>query len=82
MGISFWNGEKPVKTGDYAEDLAVEMLATTLGFPFDPNANYDQKREVFEMRGKIVKTKNITEFASVRNKGEWASVLAAAVFII
>ncbi len=75
-------GEKPEKTGDYAEDLAAEMLATTLGFTFDPNANYDEKREVFKMGGKIVETKNITEYAKVRNKDEWASVLAAAVFII
>ncbi|MBA7588888.1 hypothetical protein ES708_30958 [subsurface metagenome] len=58
------------------------MLATTLGLSFDPNANYDEKREVFKMGGKIVETKNITEYATVRNNDEWASVLAAAVFII
>ena len=34
------------------------------------------------MGGKIVETKNITEYATVRNNDEWASVLAAAVFII
>jgi arginine decarboxylase len=53
-----------------------------LGLSFDPNANYDEKREVFKMGGKIVETKNITEYATVRNNDEWASVLAAAVFII
>ena len=61
-------GVKPEKTGDIAEDLAAEMLATTLGIQFDPDANYDEKREVYKMGGKIVETKNITESATVRNE--------------
>ncbi|MFW9772625.1 MAG: pyruvoyl-dependent arginine decarboxylase [Candidatus Heimdallarchaeota archaeon] len=75
-------GVKPEKAGDFAEDLAAEMLATTLGVPFDPEANYDEKREIFRMDGKIVETKNITESATVREEGEWLTVLAAAVFIL
>ena len=75
-------GVKPENTGDTAEDLAAEMLATTLGIEFDPNANYDEKREVFKMGGKIVETKNITAHATVRNENEWASVIAAAIFIL
>ena len=75
-------GAKPEKVGDFAEDLAAEMLATTLGIPFDPDANYDEKREVFKMEGKIVETKNITAHATVREEEEWASVLAAAIFIV
>ena len=75
-------GAKPEKVGDFAEDLAAEMLATTLGIPFDPDANYDEKREVFKMEGKIVETKNITAHATVREEDEWASVLAAAIFIL
>ena len=75
-------GVKPEKVGEIAEDLAAEMLATTLGIPFDPNANYDEKREVFKMGGKIVETKNITAYATVQEEDEWASVVAAAIFII
>jgi len=75
-------GAKPEKVGEIAEDLAAEMLATTLGIPFDPNANYDEKREVFKMGGKIVETKNITAFATVRDEDEWASVVASAIFIL
>ncbi|MFW9988295.1 MAG: pyruvoyl-dependent arginine decarboxylase [Candidatus Odinarchaeota archaeon] len=75
-------GVKPEKVGDIAEDLAAEMLATTLGVPFDPNANYDEKKEVFKMDGKIVETKSITAYATVREEDEWASVLAAAIFIL
>jgi len=75
-------GVKPEKVGDFAEDLAAEMLATTLGVPFDSNADYDEKQEIFRMDGKIVETKNITESASVREENEWATVLVAAVFIL
>ncbi|MFW9939850.1 MAG: pyruvoyl-dependent arginine decarboxylase [Candidatus Thorarchaeota archaeon] len=75
-------GVKPENTGETAEDLAAEMLATTLGVPFDPDANYDEKREVFKMGGKIVETKNVTEFATVKEENEWAAVIAAAVFIL
>ncbi|MFX1417684.1 MAG: pyruvoyl-dependent arginine decarboxylase [Promethearchaeota archaeon] len=75
-------GVKPEKVGDIAEDLAAEMLATTLGIPFDPNLNYDEKKEVFKMGGKIVETKSITAHATVREENEWAAVIAAAIFIL
>jgi arginine decarboxylase len=75
-------GVKPEKAGETAEDLAAEMLATTLGIDFDPDANYDEKKEVFLMDGKIVETKNYTASATVKEENEWASVLAAAVFVL
>lgn len=75
-------GVKADKVGDFAEDLAAEMLATTLGVPFDPEANYDNKKEIFKMNGEIVETKNITESATVRDEDEWLTVLAAAIFIL
>ncbi|MFX1258499.1 MAG: pyruvoyl-dependent arginine decarboxylase [Promethearchaeota archaeon] len=75
-------GVTPEKAGEFAEDLAAEMLATTLGIPFDPEANYDEKQEIFRMNGKIVETKNISESATVRQENEWATVLVAAIFIL
>ena len=75
-------GVKPEKTGDIAEDLVAEMLATTLGVSFDPEADYDEKKEIFKMDGKIVETKNFTESATVREEGEWLTVISAAVFIL
>ena len=75
-------GVKPEKAGEFAEDLAAEMLATTLGIEFDPEANYDEKQEIFKMDGKIVETKNVTSSANVLNEGEWLTVLAAAIFIL
>jgi len=75
-------GVKPEKVGDFAEDLAAEMLATTFGVSFDPEADYDEKKETYKMDGKIVETKNITGYATVREENEWLTVLAAAIFII
>lgn len=74
-------GTKPEKVGKYAEGLAAEMLATTLGFPFDHAADYDEQQEIHRMGGKIKETKNIIESATVKEAGEWLTVLAAAIFI-
>lgn len=70
------------EAGDYAEDLAACMLASTLGVAFDSDAAYDEKKEVFNISGKIVETKNITQTAVVKEKGQWTTVLAAAMFVL
>jgi len=66
--------------GDYAEDLAAAMLASTLGIEFDEDKNWDEKREVFRISGKIIKTDNITQSAVIRNGG-YTTVIATAVFL-
>lgn len=40
-------GETDEKAGDYAEDLAATMLASTLGIEFDPDAAWDEREKVF-----------------------------------
>lgn len=74
-------GEKERKAGDYAEDLAAEMLATTLGLEFDPDKSYDEIREVWKISDKIVNSTNITQSAIAGKDGKWTSVVATAVFI-
>ena len=49
-------GENEKVMGDFAEDLASTMLATTLGIDFDPQKDYDERREIYRMSGKIVDT--------------------------
>ena len=75
-------GETDEKSGDYAEDLAASMLASTLGIEFDPEKNYDERKEIFRMSGKIVKTRNTTQSAIGDKRGLWSTVVAAAVFIL
>ena len=70
------------KCGEYAEDLAAYMLASTLGLEFDPDKSYDVQKEQWRISGKIVKTSNVTQSAEGNNKGgNWTTVLSAAVLI-
>ncbi len=68
------------ETGDYAEDLAAAMLASTLGIDFDIDESWDEKKEIFKISGKIVSTRNFTQSTIVKNNW-YTTVVAAAVFI-
>jgi arginine decarboxylase len=74
-------GENEKTAGDYAEDLAAEMLATTLGLDFDPDKSWDEKREVYRLSNKIVRTQNVTQTAVGSKTGLWTTVIAAAVIV-
>ena len=74
-------GETDEKAGDYTEDLAATMLATTLGIEFDPEKDYDERKKEFLLSGKIIKTSSITQSALGDKDGLWTSVVAAAVFV-
>ena len=50
-------GETAQKAGDYAEDLAMEMLATTIGLPSDPTLAWDKKRSNGDFQEKYSKHK-------------------------
>ena len=56
-------GETDEEAGEYTEDLAAQMLATTLGIKFDPNVAWNERKQVFKMGGDIVRTQNITQSA-------------------
>jgi len=72
-------GQTEKQAGDYAEDLAAAMLASTLGIDFNIDESWDEKKEIFKISGKIVSTRNITQSSIV--KQGYTTVLAAAVFI-
>ncbi len=69
------------KCADLVEDMAASMLATTLGIEFDPDTDYDSRREIYRMSGKIVETRAIVQTAEGDKNGLWTTVIAAAVFI-
>jgi arginine decarboxylase len=73
-------GETAQKAGDYAEDLAATMLATTLGLEFDPDKAWDERKQEYKMSGRFVKTTNITQTAQGNKDGLWTTVIAVAVF--
>ena len=74
-------GETDEKAGEYAEDLAASMLATTLGIEFNPDTAWDEREQIFKMSEKIVRTTNITQSAIGNKDGLWTTVFAACVFI-
>ena len=74
-------GQTERKAGDYAEDLAASMLASTLGINFDADEGWDQRKRVFHMAGKIVRTRSTTQSAEGDRKGRWTTVVAAGVFL-
>ncbi len=74
-------GENDTRAGDYAEDLAASMLATILGVEFDPNSSYDERKEIWQISGKIVKTTNITQSAIGDNRRLWVTDVSAADLI-
>lgn len=74
-------GQTAKVAGDYAEDLAADMLATTLGIDVDDSLRYDERRELWKMNKEIVKTMNITQSAEGKN-GMWTTVVSAAVMIV
>jgi len=74
-------GETEEVAGEYAEELAAEMLATTLNVEFDPDLSFDEKKEVYRISNKIVRTMNITQSAVGDKRGLWTTVLGAAILI-
>ena len=74
-------GEPEKIAGDYAEDIAAQMLATTLGLEFDPQTAWDEREQLYKASGQIYKTFNITQSAEGDKTGIWTTVIAAAVML-
>ena len=74
-------GETDDIAGDYAEELAAEMLATTLDVEFDPDSSWDEKKQIYRISNKIVRTMNNTQSAVGSKRGLWTTVIAAAILI-
>lgn len=74
-------GEKGEKSGEYAEDLAATMLATTMGLEFDPNLAWDERKQLYNANPHIFKTRHFVQSGEGNKDGLWMTVLAAAVLI-
>lgn len=75
-------GETARKAGDYAEDLAATMLATTLGISFDPDEAWDSRKQVYNASNYIFKSTNICQSAEGDKTGKCTTVVAAAVMLL
>ncbi len=74
-------GESEKISGDYAEDIAAQMLATTLGIDFDPDSAWNEREQVYKASDQIYKTFNITQSAEGDKNGLWTTVIATAVML-
>jgi len=74
-------GESEKIAGEYAEDIAAQMLATTLGVEFDPETAWDEREQLYKASGQIYKTFNITQSAEGDKSGIWTTVIAGAVML-
>jgi arginine decarboxylase len=75
-------GETEIVSGEYAEDLAATMLATTLGIAFDPNTAWLEREQIYKASGKIITTSHICSSAMGNEYGLWTTAIAVAVFVI
>ena len=75
-------GQSQKEAGDYAEDIAAQMLASSLGIPFDIDKSWDEKRQQWTISGKIYKTSNVTQSARGDKDGKWTTTFAAAVLVL
>ncbi len=73
-------GATGVESGDYAEDLAATMLASTLGIEFDPDAAWNERKRVYETSHLIIGSQSRTAAAEGDARGRWTCAVAAAVF--
>ncbi|MBN1386512.1 arginine decarboxylase, pyruvoyl-dependent [Candidatus Woesearchaeota archaeon] len=74
-------GEVAKRSGEYAEDLAATMLATTIGIEFDSNTAWEEREQIYKASGHIFKTTHICQSAEGNKDGLWTCVISAVVFL-
>lgn len=73
-------GETAEEAGKFAENLAAEMLTSTMGL--DSELEINKETGKYKLNDAILLTSNTTASAVVKGTNEWATVIAAAVMII
>jgi len=75
------HGMNREQSGDMAEDLAADMLGTTLGMEIDPDKAWSEKAQAYKSSGLFIRTTNITQTARGK-KGLWTTTVAIAMFLL
>jgi len=74
------HGMNSQQAGDMAEDLAADMLGTTLGMELDPDTAWSEKEQAYKSSGLFVKTTNMTQTAKGQD-GLWTTTVALAMLL-
>ena len=68
-------------SGKQVEDLAATMLASTLGLDFDPEAAWNERKQIYEHSSLIIDSTSITAAAERGPNNHWTCAIAAAIFL-
>ena len=74
-------GKTVEASGEQAEDLAATMLASTLGLDFDPDAAWNERKQIYEHSNLIIDSTSITAATECSLDDHWTCAIAAAVFL-
>lgn len=74
-------GQKAEIAGEYAEDLAATMLATTLGIEFDPAKAWEEREQIYKASGNIFRTSHLCQSSEGNKDGLWTTVISAAILL-
>ncbi|HEX3990692.1 MAG TPA: pyruvoyl-dependent arginine decarboxylase [Acetobacteraceae bacterium] len=74
-------GMTEAASGEQAEDLAATMLASTLGLDFDPDAAWNERKQIYEHGSVTINSTSITATAICGPDNRWTCAIAAAVFL-
>lgn len=75
-------GQNTRQAGDFAEDLAATMLASTLGMELDPDKAWDERKQLYIADKKQFISRSIAKCTHGHKDGLWTTVLACAVMLI
>jgi arginine decarboxylase len=74
-------GQSEEELSKHVENLAVSMLASSLGISLDLKKFQHKREKFFKLLGNSISTTNVTQVAESKRNGYWTCVVAAAVFI-
>lgn len=76
-------GQTARQSGDFAEDLAATMLASTLGIELDPDQAWDERKQHYVAeKNRLFVSRSIAKAAHGHKVGLWTTVIACAVMLI
>ena len=76
-------GQNARQSGDFAEDLAATMLASTLGIEMDPDKAWDERKQLYVAdKNRQFTSSSIAKSAHGHKEGLWTTVVACAVMLL
>jgi arginine decarboxylase len=76
-------GQTAKQSGDFAEDLAATMLASTLGIELDADKAWDERKQHYVAgKDRMFVSRSIAQSANGNKAGLWTTVVASAVMLL